>query len=969
MLRELLAIIKESLIRLFQSRLFALGILLCALFGVLTVRLFQLQIVNSEVYHSQILDRTKKTVTTPGTRGNIYDADGNLLAYNKLSYNVTISDNGAYENDYNARNLMLYRLALILEKHNVPVVSKFEVTLQEDGSFTFTSSSDSARRRFLANAYGIAASRLDDASGKYPSNASAKDIFDRMVNYYAFNELVDENGKAIVPSDKTLLDMISILFTMRQTAFQKYETTTIAQDINEDCMAELLENQGELQGTDVEETYIRRYNNAKYFSHIIGYTGAVQDDKQLAELQKTNPDYAITDIVGATGLEKTMETALQGTKGTKELYVDSFGKILETISETAPKAGDNFYLTIQQNLQIGIYHLLEQQLASILANKIVNQHAEEIQKVQKASDIVISVDDAYFQLINNNVLHAEQFHSPDAGSAEQAIAAAFDQHKSDVLAQVQAQLLQPNAAAMQDLSTEIQAYMVYIYDFLSKDSTGIVRTSQIDQQSESYLAWKNDTISLRDYLYSGISAGWIDTSGLSADGSSTSGYENADDLYQQIVSFVMAHINHDTDFDKLIYRHMIIARTQITGRLLCMALYEQGVLQDDAGLYGQLSAGDETTAYQFLIDRILSIDITPAQLALDPCMGSVVVTDVNTGEIRALVTYPGYDNNRINDPAYFQACLQDLSLPLINSATQTNKAPGSTFKPISAVAVLEEGKISPLETVDCTGIYKEVTPFIRCWLGPPGHGPLTVQQAIENSCNYSFAEYGHRLSMTTDETGAEVYSPAQGIATLQKYASMFGLDRKSGIQIDEKEPHISDSDPERSAFGQSTHSFNNVQLARYTVALANSGKLFDLTLLQKETDADGNEKQTFAAKETGKIEISQTTWDTVHAGLRDVITQGVAARVFNGYSTVEIAGKTGTAEETKTRANHGYFISYAPYQNPEVAVNVMIPFSYSSGNSASLARRVYDYYYGKVDLPTIVSQTARGIGIVNVSDG
>lgn len=966
MLRELLELIKESLVRLAQSRLFALGVLLVALFGILTVRLFHLQILEQEYYSTEILDRTKKVVTTPGTRGNIYDAGGNLLAYNRLSYNVTISDNGAYDGDYNARNLMLYRLALILEKHEVPVVSKFEVSIDDTGNFGFTSTSQSAKRRFLANAYGIAASKLDDASGKYPSDATAQELFQYMVDYYAFNELVDESGKPILPSDRTLLDMVGILFTMRQTAFQKYEKTTIAQDIDEDCMAELLENQGELQGTDVEETYIRRYNNAKYFSHIIGYTGAVQDDKQLQELQKTNPDYEITDIVGATGLEKTMETALQGTKGEQELYVDSFGKILEVVSETKPKAGDNFYLTIEQNLQIGIYHLLEQQLASILANKIVNQHEEELQKAQEASDIMISVDEAYFQLINNNVLDAAKFSREGAGTAEQQIAAAFDGHKAEVLSAVKAQLEQPDAAAMKDLSPELQAYMVYIYEFLSRESTGIVRATQIDQQSESYLAWKNDEISLRSYLYAGISAGWIDTTGLSdMDGA----YANADDLYQQISAFVMEHLQEDAGFDKLIYKHMIIQRSGITGRLLCMALYEQGVLPENADLYQQLSAGDENTAYNFLINRILDIDITPAQLALDPCMGSVVVTDVNTGAVKALVTYPGYDNNRINDPAYFRACLNDLSLPLINSATQTNKAPGSTFKPISAAAILEEGKMSVAETVDCTGVYQEVTPNIRCWLGPPGHGPLTVQQAIENSCNYSFAEYGHRLSMSQDETGAEVYMPAQGVATLQKYAAMFGLDRKSGIQIDEKEPHISDSDPERSAFGQSTHSFNNVQLARYTVALANSGTLYDLTLLQKETDADGNLKQAFTAAEAGKIDLSQSTWDTIHAGLRDVITDGVAARVFNGFHTAEIAGKTGTAEETKTRANHGCFISYAPYDNPEIAVNVMIPFSYSSGNSASLARRVYDYYYGAVDLPSIVNGSARGLGIVNVTDG
>ena len=258
---------------------------------------------------------------------------------------------------------------------------------------------------------------------------------------------------------------------------------------------------------------------------------------------------------------------------------------------------------------------------------------------------------------------------------------------------------------------------------------------------------------------------------------------------------------------------------------------------------------------------------------------------------------------------------------------------------------MEENKIGLDELVDCTGVYTEVTPNIKCWKGRPGHSTLTVKGAIENSCNFCFADYGHRLATTSDpETGEEIYSTTTGIETLQKYLRMFGFDRKSGIQIDEKEPKMSDSDPERSAFGQGTNSYNNVQLARYTTALANNGKLFNLTLLKKETDSDGNFIQDFPAELIDTIELKQSTWDTVHDGLRAVITTGVASKVFQNYDTVEIAGKTGTAEEVKTRGNHGLFISYAPYNDPDIAVTVQIPFSYSSGNSARLARRVYDYY-------------------------
>ena len=643
--------------------------------------------------------------------------------------------------------------------------------------------------------------------------------------------------------------------------------------------------------------------------------------------------------------------------------MDSSGQILEVVSETQSQAGDNIYLTIQQNLQIGAYHILEQQLASVLASKIVNLPEEEIEPTTDASRITISVDDAYYQLINNNILDTGAFYDPDAGQAEQAIGQAFTAHKAEMLERIRAELLDPEARTMAELPRELSACMVYIYNYLSSPEVGIIQTDRISTLDENYLAWRDDTISLRNYIYSGISGNWIDTIRLQSQDQPL--YTDADQLYQNLVEYILEALSDNSGFDKLLYRHMIIDRTQVTGRLLCMALYEQGVLEMNQELYNGLAAGDEDHAYSFLIDRILDIDITPAQLALDPCMGSVVVTDVNTGEVKALVTYPGYDNNQITDSSYFNACLNDLSLPLINSATQTNKAPGSTFKPISAIAVLEEHAITTTDLVDCTGEYEETDPHINCWIGQPGHGELTVEGAIENSCNYCFAEYGHRLAM--DQEGN--YSTTTGTDRIAKYAAMFGLDRKSGVQIDEREPHISDEDPERSAFGQGTHSFNNVQLARYTTALANNGKLFDLTLLQKETDPEGNTVAEFPAQEIGQVELSDETWNVVHEGLRKVITTGVASRVFSGYDTVDIAGKTGTAEEMKTRANHAFFISYAPYDNPEIAITVSIPFGYTSGNAANVAKRVYDLYYGGTDFTTIVNSNARGIQTINISAG
>ena len=179
---------------------------------------------------------------------------------------------------------------------------------------------------------------------------------------------------------------------------------------------------------------------------------------------------------------------------------------------------------------------------------------------------------------------------------------------------------------------------------------------------------------------------------------------------------------------------------------------------------------------------------------------------------------------------------------------------------------------------------------------------------LENSCNYFFSEAAHRLSLEADGT----YSTEKGLAQLRKYATLFGLGETSGIEISESAPEISNTDPERSSMGQGTHQFTNVQLARYVTALANRGTVFDLSLIDKETDPQGNLVEDYLPKIHESLSISQDTWDAVHQGMRQVITN---SRIFSNLD-IHIAGKTGTAQESEKRGNHAFFISFAPYENP-----------------------------------------------------
>lgn len=959
MFNDLLEITREFLKKLISSRLFILGGFLFFLFCVLGVRLFNLQIVNGEEYQETYMARTERTISLTGTRGNIYDRSGNVLAYNELSYNVVIQDNGDYEMA-NERNRMLLLLVRILNRHGESVEGEFQVGFDSSGEMVFTSASETSRKRFLADLYGLRTiDELDDPEGKYPSDITAKELFASRLSYYGLDELTDENGEAISMTDEEALAVINIRYTMGLTAYRKYESTTIASNVSKETMTDVLENSADLLGVGIEESTIRVYNDSQYFSAIIGYIGKIWED-ELETLRQSNPDYELTDLVGKTGIEASMETYLQGKKGYQTMYVDNMGRILEIVDRQEPEAGKDLYLTLDRELQIGVYHILEQQLAGIITSKLVNRDLED-SDYSKASNIPIPVKDAYYQLINNNVLDMEAFSAPEASQVEKSIYAKYSQARERIIEAIHSELLNEDAAPLETLPEDMFAYMQYIYSFLV--SEGIIMTGQISQDADYYQAWRDDTISLRDYLYAGIADSWIDTTKLSIE----SRYSGADDVYGRIVEYVMADLETDQSFAKRIYRYLINDGT-ITGRELCLALYSQNILAYDEGEVRMLEQNGEEYAFQFIRQKISDIEITPAQLALDPCSASCVITDVNTGEVLCLVTYPSYDNNKFSgtvDADYYNKLNNDLSLPLFNNATQAQKAPGSTFKPIMAVAALEEGVIGLTDTVDCTGRYTEITPNIRCWIYPGRHDELNVEQAIQNSCNVFFAEMAHRLS--TDENGN--YSPERGIEMIRKYASMFGLDETTGIEIAENSPQMTTENPESSAIGQGTNAYSSVQLSRYISAVANKGTVFKLSLLDKMTDSQGNLIEGFTPAVRSQIDIQDSTWNAVHTGMRRVISDGSASKIFNDLE-VPIAGKTGTAEEVKNghTINHAFFVSFAPYDDPEIAVTVNIPYGYSSSNAATAAKSIYRFYYGYTDLDYILNNSALSVSNVEIGD-
>lgn len=963
MLRDFLEFLRDRFERLQQnfkaSRLVLLGFGYMGLLCIMIFRLYHLQIINGESYQKNYLQKTEKTVAIPATRGNIFDANGKLLAYNRLSYNVTIKDSGEYRKALQ-RNQMYYRLIQILNAHGETVTGRLEIGLNENNEFYYTSVNEEARKRFLRDFYGLKrVSELTGDGGKYPSEISAEELLNKRFLSYKLNLLTDEEGKPVTLSNLEKLELVNIRYTIGLTAYRSYESTTVVTHVKDETRVDILENQAKLLGVNCEQTTERVYNDAVPFSSLIGYVGKMPDE-QLKELREKNPDYTLSDTIGRTGIEEYMEQDLHGKKGSRTMYVDNVGHVMEVESETEPVAGNDVYLSIDRDLQVGIYHQLEQHLAGIVAAKLVNEDNPNTETTDSTARL-IPVKDAYYQLIGNNVLSLDHMKGDSASETERYIAERLSAYSESSLAAMREQLMNASPLNMAELPNDQRAFLYFMYTSLTSADSGVISKDKIDSNKDYYARWKADSISLREFLQDGIKDGWVNTTAIKG----IKKYAGAEEVYEALVNSSLESLKTDPDFEKLLCQYMI-RNNLVGGRELCLALYDQGVLEPDPAAQAELAAGGPAYAYSFFVRLVSELKITPAQLALDPCTAGCVVTDVTTGKVKALVSYPGYDNNRLTntmDAKYYNRLVKDESLPLYNNATQARKAPGSTFKPITAIAALEENVCGLNDTVNCTGIYDAITPPLRCWIYPGRHGVQNIVAGIRNSCNVFFADLGHRLA--TNPQGE--YDPALGIARLNKYATMFGLDQKSGVEIIENDPMISDQSPERSAIGQGTNSFANVQLSRYVTALANRGTVFDLSVLDRVTDWQGEAIRSYDPNVIRTMEVKPENWDAVQQGMRGVVESGSASRIFKGFE-VNIAGKTGTAQESKTRANHAFFISFGPYESPKLAVTVNIPYGYTSANAASVAKDVYRLCFGYTNVDEILNAGAQRVSDVNIED-
>ena len=920
--------IKDFLKKFFSSRLFVLAAVFIVFFGIILARIFTLQVVNGKSYQENFSLKIQMKQPINAARGNIYDKNGKLLAYNELAYSISINDSTTYSSTKEknkAVNAELAEILTVLKNNGETLNNDFKIDRKKDGTYSFNVSGSSLNR-FRADVFGKSSAddlEYDKDTGIDEANATAEQIMKYLMGK-------DNFGISSKYDGDLAYRIVVVRYAMLGNRFARYKEVKIATDVSDKTVAYVNEHMDTLSGISVNEDMIRKYNYSEYFSSIIGYTGPISESEYTA-LHKKNKDYTQNDTVGKAGLEQYYETYLRGKNGEQKFYIDNVGRISEIISSTDSVAGDDLYLSIDADLQKATYLALQNEIAAIVYSNI------------KSGEIPIN--DVYTALIGNSVINTEHFSKAKASDTEKNVLSVFKSRQKTTLGKIK-QELTSSPEALNTMSDEVLDEFTYIISMLKDDQ--VLLKNEIDTSDSVYQKWKNQKISPKEYLSYCITQHWIDISQLNVDEK----YADSTEVYDALCKYILKNIKTDTEFSKIIYQYMI-TRGEISPRQLCLILFDQGVLDYDDATVNKLKNGS-LSPRDFLMKKIYNIEITPAQLALEPCTGSCVVTDEKTGEIRAMVSYPGYDSNKLAngvDSEYFASLQHDKSSPLLNYATQQKTAPGSTFKLVSATAGLAENVITTSDQIRCTGIYNDISNKPKCWIYPGSHGLDYVSEAIRDSCNVFFYTVGNRLAQK--KTGS--YNDANGIDLIQKYAHIYGLDQKTGLEISESKSSVATKYPVMAAIGQSDNNYTTVALSRYVTAVA-SGKKYNYQLMNKIVDADGKTVKKYKADfEDISDTLTSSQWDAIHSGMREVVS---TMDRFQGFD-IPVAGKTGTAQQTG-HANHGLFVGYAPYDDPEITIAVRIANGYSSHNAATAARNVISYYYKETSMKDIKEMKAAG---------
>ena len=339
--------------------------------------------------------------------------------------------------------------------------------------------------------------------------------------------------------------------------------------------------------------------------------------------------------------------------------------------------------------------------------------------------------------------------------------------------------------------------------------------------------------------------------------------------------------------------------------------------------------------------------------------GAAVVLNVKTGEVIAMASYPDYNPSAfVNgiDTNTWNYYINGDTKPLENKAISAMYSPGSTYKMVTALAGLETGTITPKTKINDTGVFRKYNSSWKCW-NRYGHGYLNVSQAIEHSCNYFFYDLGDRL----------------GIDNLAKYSYYLGLGHKTGIElkgeidgvlasneIAKQENRVwNPGETISAAIGQSYNTFTPLQMAKYVAMIANRGKNLDVTIVKSIINPDGsevsrdeyesyvNEKLGLQQENVEEMSFKEENIEAILEGMRGVTSEsgGTAYSTFRNFN-IEVGGKTGSAQTGVQGKTNAWFVGFAPFDDPEIAIVVFVRNGGHGSYTAEVARDIIAQYFG-----------------------
>ncbi len=919
---------KERLSELMKNRLFVLLVIVAAIFAVLVCRLFYMQIVNGEEASAGITSSVTREVSMPAARGNIYDRYGRPLAVNEAAFSIEIDDSIAV--DYEDKNEQVVKLYEKMKENGYTVTDNLPISRDTEPKFTISGDELEEWKTDIG---------LDKKQMRYDAVRTLEYLYDS----YGLDGTVDENKKreivslGINISDKNIMIM-NLIMTIESNGGEIVDELPVSEDRP---YTFIIENEKEIQRWKKDVS---------------------MDGEELDNTAEESMEY----LIDLFGIPQNMSPAMQ-----RKLAAVRYSLYLQRFKKYQP-------VTVAREINDKIIAEVKENLDIFPGVSVETESMRKYEEGDKFSNIL-----GYIRQISDEELKEYEQYGYDSGDIvgktgiEKVMELELNGKDGKMLVEVDNM-----GRKISTLETEAPVSGNDVFLTIDKDLQIAAYNYLEDALAEAIITRltseleKDVPVTLKQLFTSMIESGSISVSSIM----------KAEEGYQLTLKNLILSYNKDIDIsdsEQKTAAKQVLTKAVEDGTLsyttMIFVMLEQGIITADDNYRARIVSG-ELSPLEIIIDKLRTGDLTPAETNLNPCSGSVVVSDVNSGKTLALVTYPSYDNNELVNTfnnEYYNKLLEDPSTPLVNRPLMQKKAPGSTLKMVTAVAALETGIITPEQTIKDEGLFtKAGTPYARCMiysLSGSTHGYVNVSHALEVSCNYFFYDVSYMLGGETDDP-----TSLKGITILDEYYDAFGLNSPTGMEIGENPPSMASpsykeeimkwQNPEatpsqtrwtsgdtiRAAIGQSVNSFSAASMNKYIATLANGGTRYKMHLIDKVKSADGSVTQQTEEVVENIMEIDRENLDAVYEGMR-LVTQGSKGTLRNVFKDfpIDVAAKSGTAEENKNNSSHSWFVGFAPYDNPQIAVTVMIPFGDVSGSPAAVtARNIIGEYMGLNYEPT-----------------